>query len=350
MHVLQTKRNNAFPVVLSSQPTMKNSVAIDEDGSDLSYFASVAFGSSGKKMYMLLDTGAGNTWVFGDQCTSSTCQQHNTFGTAESNTLNITSTPWNVSYGTGTVSGYDASDKVSFADFNVELDFGLATNASDTFNTYPMDGILGLGRPGSDKLGTPTVMQALDSANLIQANMFGVHLQRNADGATDGELNFGAPDSSRFDGSLSYTDTLVSGGLWEIPADDAGVGGTGGKFTNRSAIIDTGTSYILMPKGDAQTLHALFPGSTQNGENFMIPCDATAPLQFTFSGVAYNVSSKDYLGKSDGSSNMCASNIVGHQAFGPTSWLLGDVFLKNVYTVFDFDKNRIGMSNHSLII
>ena len=294
---------------------------------------------------MLLDTGAANTWVMGSNCTTSACLAHDTFGSQDSSTLHVTTTPWGVSYGTGTVEGVTVTDTVAFANYTVEMGFGSATNTSNDFNNYPMDGILGLGRPGSNQIGTPTVMQVLDNKNLLQANILGIHLQRNSDGAKDGQITFGGVDRSKFQGSLSYTATVsTDSNLWEIPVDDVAVSGTSCKFTGRSAIVDTGTSYILMPPADAKILHAQIPGSTNTGgsPNFMIPCSTTKTIQFTFSGVIYSVQSNDYLGKADSTGKMCASNIIGQQAYSANQWILGDVFLKNVYTVFDFDKDRIG--------
>jgi cathepsin D len=331
---------------------MPNAMAIDEDGQDLSYFSKIEFGSKGKDMWMLLDTGAANTWVMGSNCTTSACLAHDTFGSQDSSTLHVTTTPWSVSYGTGTVEGVTVTDTVAFANYTVEMGFGYATNTSNDFNNYPMDGILGLGRPGSNQIGTPTVMQVLDNKNLLQANILGIHLQRNSDGAKDGQITFGGIDHSKFQGSLSYTATVsADSNLWEIPVDDVAVSGTGCKFTGRSAIIDTGTSYILMPLADAKVLHAQIPGSTNTGgsPNFMIPCSTTKTIQFTFSGVIYSVQSDDYLGKADNTGKMCASNIIGQQAYSANQWILGDVFLKNVYTVFDFDKDRIGFGVKSTL-
>lgn len=341
------KRTNGYTVVSASQPSQSASMAINEDGTDYSYFSTVNFGSSGVSLNMLVDTGAANTWVMGSDCKSKACLAHNTFGRANSGTLQVTNTPWNVTYGTGQVGGVVVNDTISMAGFTLPLAFGSASVTSNDFMTYPMDGILGLGRPKSNVMGVPTVMEALDSAHLLKAKLLGVNLQRNVDGATDGEVNFGTVDSSKFTGDLSYTTSVSNDGLWEVPVDDAGVDNQGLKFTGKTAIIDTGTSFVLMPPDDAKKLLTQIPKAEPSGETFHIPCATTAAIQFTFSGVTYNVSTKDYLGKSIDGGSMCASNIIGRQTFGANQWLMGDAFLKNVYTVFDFTQNRIGeISRH----
>ncbi|EXJ77698.1 hypothetical protein A1O3_09927 [Capronia epimyces CBS 606.96] len=341
---MPAKRDNQFPVVVSSKPAAPNAMAINQDGQDYTYFSTIKFGSKGQEMYMLLDTGSANTWVMGSSCSSNACKIHNTFGASDSTTLHTTTQAWSMSYGTGEVQGVVVNDTISFANYTLEMGFGLASNASDDFNNYPMDGILGLGRPSSDQLGTPTVMQVLDQQGDLSDNVVGIHLQRNADGAKDGQITFGGVDSSKFNGKIGYTKTANQQN-WEIAADDAGVDGKGAGFSGKSAIIDTGTSYVLMPPSDAATLHALISGSSHNGEVYIVPCSSTASVYFTFSGVKYAISPKDYVGKESGSG--CQSNIVGHQAFGPDQWILGDVFLKNVYAVFDFDNNRIGFGTKS---
>ena len=320
-------------------------MAVSEDGNDFSYFSAIKFGSSGETMYMLVDTGAANTWLMGSDCKTPACLAHNTFGDANSDTLQITKNMFNLTYGTGSVNGVVVSDTVAFAGFTLPLAFGSASNTSTDFLTYPMDGILGLGRSKSNTMGVPTVMEAISNAKLLTANLYGVNLQRNSDGSTDGEVNFGAPDTSKYTGALSYTNTVADGLMWEIPVDDAIVNGVRCNFTGRSAILDTGTSFVLMPPGDAQLLNSQIPQSQQNGSMFNIPCSSSLPVQFIFSGVTYNISPKDYVGKPVQGGNLCHSNIIGQQAFGASQWLLGDVFLKNVYTVFDFDKERIGKSD-----
>ena len=294
---------------------------------------------------MLIDTGAANTWVMGSDCTSSSCSGHNTYGDASSSTLQITKIPFNITYGSGNVGGVVVSDEVEFMGLNVSLSFGSVSEASNAFEDFPADGILGLGRAKSNIMGVSTFMEAIGDAKLLPANLFGVHLQRTSDGATNGEINFGAPDETKYTGSLSYTTTVSDDYLWEIPADDAIVGGIPLNFSGKTAIIDTGTSFILLPADDAKKLHAQIPQS-QPGANdvFNIPCSSTISIQIKISGVVYNISSQDYVGQPASSGTMCYSNILARQAFGSDQWLLGDTFLKNVYSVFDFDNSRMGGS------
>ena len=167
---------------------------------------------------------------------------------------------------------------IMLQDMPVPLSFGVASMTSDDFLAYPMDGILGLGRPASNAMEYPTAMEAIQDMGKLQSNIFGVHIQRSSGGSTDGELNFGAPDSTRYTGHLSYTDTVPDGAMWEIPIEDAGFNGTLCGFEGKSAIVDTGTSYNLLPPIDAKKLHGLIPRSEQNGEVFNIPCSTKTPI------------------------------------------------------------------------
>lgn len=341
----QNRRENKYTIVQGNPATGPNSVTVNEDGNDFSYFFSMEFGSNNQSMWILFDTGGTNSWVFGTDCTVTACEMHNTFGKNDSTTLQTTGNTFSVGYGSGTVSGFLSSDTVRIANFSLELGFGLANNASNDFTDYPMDGILGLGRASASVTGPTTAMEAIAQAKLLPSNIVGVSLQRNEDGAKDGEVTFGGVDTTKFEGSIAYTAVSTTSDRWEIPLGDAVVAGTSLNFTGKSAIIDTGTSYVFLPPADAKAVHALIPGSTQADSEFYIPCSTNLTLQFVFSGVAYSVSPKDYVGStSDGTGKTCFSNIVGTQTFGSDDWLLGDVFMKNVYTVFDYDQNRIGFA------
>lgn len=162
-----------------------------------------------------------------------------------------------------------------------------------------MDGILGIGRGENVKgaVDAPQVMDALKDDNLIGSKLYGIHLSRSS-GLSDGELNLGEVNKDRFSGDLNWIDCVPNDtGLWEIPLSDASVNGKPLGLSNKKGIMDTGTSYILMPPADALTLHSQIPGYTQEGETFSVPCDTKASLQFLFGKSAYNISTPRLAGR-----------------------------------------------------
>jgi hypothetical protein len=240
------------------------------------------------------------------------------------------------------VSGTLASDTLHIGPLSPSLTFGLATNVSSEFSSYPMDGILGIGRgTGSDS--TSQLLSTLSDTKLIPSKLYAIHLSRATDGLSDGELNLGSLNPDRFTGDINYIDIVANtNGFWEIPLSGASLdSNTISLSGGRSVIIDTGTSFILTPPADALALHSNIKGYVQDGETFSVPCDTTSIISFTFGQQTYNISTPDWRGGKL-ASGLCRSNIIGRQTFGDKQWLVGDVFLKNVYSVFDFDKGRVG--------
>lgn len=332
-----TNRDNDYNVVSAVNPSASNAVGIDQDGTDYSYFLEASFGSEKKPMYMLVDTGASTTWVMGSGCTSDACTKHNTFGPNDSKTYNDTGNNYSVEYGSGEVSGHVISDSITIAGLEVTMPFGVANVTSDQFSQFPFEGILGLSM-------TPnTWLTYVRDAKLIQSNVFGVALARNSDGTNDGEIAFGAPNKAKFKGDVSYT-TIQSGNSWAIPMDDVLYDGHSAGVKNRLAYIDTGTTFVFGPPDDVAALYKLVPDSksTDNGQTYTVPCNSNASVAFSFSGHTWTASAKDFTSppNSDGT---CFGNVYGME-FVSGAWLLGDMFLKNVYSVFDVDQKRIGFA------
>ena len=311
---------------------------VDQDGTDNSYFVEVQFGSKGKELHMLIDTGAGSSWVMGSNCDTKACSLHESFGPADSDTFEASDETFSVSYGVGDVKGKLASDTVSLAGMSFTYQFGVADKTSDEFVYFAFDGILGLGINngiGNNFLGT------MDEANEVDANIFGISLHRAADGSNDGEIKFGSADETRYQGDITYTSIGSKDGTWAIQLDDVAYDGKPAGVGGILAHIDTGTTYIFGPPDLVKSFHSLIPGSSSSdGTSYKVPCDSKAPLTFAFSGVSFEVSPKDWISppSEDGS---CTSNIYGEEVV-KGSWLLGAAFLKNVYAIFDKDQKRIG--------
>ena len=297
----------------------------------------------GETMYFLLDTGSSSTWVMGQGCTSSACKTHSTYGGSDSSSLKTGKDTFSIGYSTGQVSGSIVSDSVNLAGLDVTMSFGVAATTSDDFNHYPMDGILGLSRSSQGQgMDVPTFMQVVQKNTLLKSNMFGINLQRASDDSNDGEITFGSVDDSKFSGDLNYLDAVGDKTDWKIPADDILVDGKSVSVTGKNAIFDTGTSYMFMPPADAKAVFSQISGAEPgDDELWNIPCDTTTSIALVFNKVGYQISPKDYVGPSVGG-GLCYSHIIGLSAVDDDTWLLGDTFLKNVYSVYDMDKDRIG--------
>ena len=54
------------------------------------------------------------------------------------------------------------------------------------------------------------------------------------------------------------------------------------------------------------------------------------------------------LGETSSGSGKCVSALAGQDiGLGSNVWLLGDSFMKNVYTAFSFDNNQVGFATLS---
>ncbi|EOO00023.1 putative aspartic-type endopeptidase protein [Phaeoacremonium minimum UCRPA7] len=333
------KRDNKYAVVSAVAPTQTNSVGINQDGTDFSYFIEAGIGSASTPLFLLIDTGAGTSWAMGSGCKSTACGMHNSFGPDDSTTYKDSSHVFSIAYGSGSVAGTLAEDSISVAGLKVTMTFGIANTTSDDFTHFPFDGILGL---SMNKGATDNFMASIKEDNLLGSNIFSVALSRNSDGQNTGEITFGATNPDKFTGDITYTSVSSgSNGDWAVPMDGLSYDGKDAGISGRLAYIDTGTSYVFGPPDDVAAIHKVIPdASSSDGITFTAPCDTDKPITVTFSGVKYTMSRKDWLSAPSGS-GVCTSNIYGHEVV-KGSWLLGDLFLKNVYAVFDVDKTRIG--------
>ncbi|KAL6831994.1 aspartic peptidase domain-containing protein [Trichoderma camerunense] len=337
-----SKRGNQFHIMEAVDPKTPKTAGLDQDGTDYSYFVEALLGSGKTKMYMLLDTGAGSSWVMGTDCTSQACSLHDSFGPDDSSTLKSSSKDFSIAYGSGSVSGSLVTDTIEVAGMSLSYQFGLATNTSSDFVHFAFDGILGMSMNSG---ANENFLGALEGAGMLSQSIFSVALARASDGYNDGEVTFGATNPSRYTGSITYT-SIPTGSDWSIPLDDMSYNGKKASAGGINAYIDTGTSYMFGPAKNVKALHAVIDGAqSSDGVTWTVPCDTTTPLVVTFSGVDHAISSEDWISPKD-STGKCTSNVYGYEVVSG-SWLFGDTFLKNVYAVFDKDQKRIGFAKRT---
>lgn len=336
---------NSYSVSEPITPTAPNSTGIYQYGPDYSYFVRARVGSARQSFYMLLDTGAANSWLMGSDCESAACRMHNNLDPSSSSTWQTENRAFSISYGTGDLTGIVGRDTVSLAGFTVDMSFGLANYTHNDFSHFAFDGILGLTMSASV---TGTFLQTIKARRLLDRLMFSVSLNRDSDGRNDGQVTFGGVDETKYTGDISFTNVQSpekEAGEWAIPLAGVGANGKPAGVANRLAYIDTGTSFVFAPPDDLAALFKLVPGATsyRNGDyvEYRVPCNTKLPISLTFSGVRYDISPADWV---VGRGDHCISRLYGYEIREGT-WLLGDTFLKNVYSVFDADNMRIGFAS-----
>ena len=256
----------------------------------------------------------------------------------------ILDTPFSKKYGTGSVNGTLAADEAQFAGFSIPFTFGLATEVSSEFEKFAIDGILGLGRSASDIPEASKTLDILAENQLIKSKSFGIYYSSIDAEANDSEINFGEPNPEKYDDELLYNNLVEGSDIWEIAVDDFEINSQSLDFGLRTVLIDSGTSFIVMPPADAEGLHSSISGSAMANGQYTIPCNASEDITVTFSGTKYSISNEDYVGPvaSNGDGRSCLSNFISLTVFSDTQWIFGAVFMRNKYTFFDLDQSRIG--------
>jgi hypothetical protein len=255
-------------------------------------------------------------------------------------------------YGSGAVRGNIIQDNLVVAGLQLPgHTFGVATEESDNFASPEtlFDGIMGVAQSTLSEQKALTPVEALAKAGLIKQPIISFKIPRLADQKNDGEATLGALDFSKFDQNTLVTINNVNPqGFWEAPVDGVAMNGVDLGLNNRTAILDTGTTLLIVPPADAQAIHKAIPGAKDNGQlGFTVPCTTNAALSFTFGQQAFPIDSRDLAVAPVDPNNPtgdCISGISAAQVGSPNQFLAGDVFLKNAYFSTNVEDNTIQLA------
>ncbi|EDW43697.1 lysosomal aspartic protease [Drosophila sechellia] len=301
------------------------------------YYGNISIGTPGQDFLVQFDTGSSNLWVPGSSCTSIACKDHQVFYENQSSTYVANGTPFSITYGTGSVSGYLSADYVSFAGLTVQNQtFGEVTTEQGTnFVDAYFDGILGMGFPSLAVDGVTPTFQNMIQQGLVQSPVFSFFLRDNGSVTFyGGELILGGSDPSLYSGSLTYVN-VIQAAYWKFQTDYIKVGST---FisTFAQAIADTGTSLIIAPKAQYDQISLLFNANSEG----LFECSSTSypDLIININGVDFKIPAKYYIIQEE---YVCSLAI---QSINQDFWIMGDVFLGRIYTEFDVGNQRLGFA------
>lgn len=341
----------------TSQQNRRDATVPASESQAVVYVAQVNFGSSTTEYNLVVDTGSSTTWVGAGQP-----------WTPDSSTTTNNEAVL-VIYGSGQMEGTLYTGPVSLGNGLTVQNQGFALSQfAQGFQGY--DGILGIG-PEDLTLGTvvenptetiPTITQNLRQSGLISQALVGVFFEPSSTDTAEGELSFGAPNSARYTGQLTYypvTGTSPASRYWGI--DQSITYGSTTILSVTAGIVDTGTTLIHL------ALDAFIAYQTATGAQL----DSPAPigtgllyitteqynqlqnLDFHIGGDTYTLTPNAQIwpralnaviGGSSDLVYLIVSNLATPSGVG-LDFVNGMCFLERYYSVYDTDQNRIGFAS-----
>ncbi|KAL7318667.1 hypothetical protein PS15m_001883 [Mucor circinelloides] len=306
-------------------------VPVTDYANDIEYYGTVKVGTPAQSLKINFDTGSSDFWFASTLC--STCTTHTRYDPTKSSTYVADGRAWSIQYGDGsTASGVLAKDTVNLGGLTIKSQtINLAKKESSSFASDPIDGLMGLGFDTITTVaGIKTPVDNLISQGLISSPVYGVWLGKAKNGG-GGEYLFGGSNPNHYTGALTTVPVDNSQGFWGITVGSLKAGTTSvtGSF---SGILDTGTTLLLFPQSIANKVAAQY-GARDNGDGtYTISCSTAnlKPLNFTINGAQFQVPVDSLIFEQDGSTCYASFGYAGLDFA-----ILGDVFLKNNYVIFN---------------
>lgn len=376
----------SHPVVsipLSKQyvPVQRNNVIV---AYKTAYFGHVYLGlPTPQRFTVIFDTGSGHLFVPSGRCNTETCKLHSRYNRSISTTaVDIDhegkSVPANattrdqvaIAYGTGEVTGEFVRETICLADPSANQQVGqecttlrviLATEMTEEpFKTFKFDGVLGLGLESLAVDPEFSFFGQMSKLNHLSEDRFGYFLSRSD--KVPSEIAFGGHDERRVASPLQWVPVHKPElGFWQVKVKGIKIGGEPFPFCEAgdcTAVADTGTSLIGVPRQSGQKLHWLLARKVPNNPA-EIDCRTFPGPDFVFEledGVTVTVGPEDYSratamrvlqSKTNTSQTVCRASLLpldGDEALGPKAFILGEPVLRKYYTTYDWRHRQIGFA------
>ena len=314
----------------------------------------VTIGTPPQDFNVVFDTGSSNLWIPSKSCaiTNVACRSHSKYDSKKSSTHVKNGTDFAIRYGSGSLTGFVSEDAVTLGGVTVknQLFAEAVKEPGIAFVAAHFDGILGFGFPEISVNGITPFFQSAVSQGLIKSAEFAFYLAKDASASPGGELTLGGTDPTYYTGDFTYV-PVTKPGYWQFAWESIAVNGTS-FATSQIAIADTGTSLLAVPTAEFTKLVAILGDAVKplaKGE-YTVDCkkiDTLPALTFTVGSTTFSLEGSEYvLKESAGIETECLLGMMGIDIPPPAGplWIMGDVFLRKYYTVFDYGNKRLGFA------
>ncbi|KAJ3861067.1 aspartic peptidase domain-containing protein [Lentinula novae-zelandiae] len=329
---------------------------------DSSFFGSVAIGTPPVAYDVILDTGSADLWLASSTCTESACEGIATFDSSSSSSFQNKSTEFSITYGSGDAAGTLGEDIVQMAGFSVSNQvFGVCDQVSDGLLNSPVSGLLGLAFQTIASSGASPLWETLASSGAWDQPLMAFQLTRfnNDSKATDlepgGTFTMGATNTSLYTGDIDYNDIPDNEESYWLQTVSS-ITSQGSAITISSgssalAAIDTGTTLIGGPADAVAEIYSNIPnaeaGTGQLEGYYIYPCSTTVNVTMAFGGKSWAISNADFQAEQLNEDTCMGAFFSLTTGSNAPAWIVGDTFLKNVYSVFRYNPASVGFATLS---
>lgn len=353
-----THNRKVHPVVKRTSVHQRLVAETALQNSDLvEYYGEVAIGSPPQYFKVVFDTGSGILWVPSHLCPGAACESHNRLVNDRDKTLHLSGSKVHIKYGTGDMSGEMATDLVEVAGVKVEKQDFLLSTVEDgiVFRNGRFDGVMGLGRSklsnilskNDPKHGVMFYINAIKN-KLLRKPDFSFYVS--AKEGRPGAVVLGGVNENLFSGPIS-THSGHSDAYWMVGLNGINVDGTYIQAASDArGIVDSGTSLIVGPPA---IINKILPKTKvlQDCSNLK----DLSSVEFMMKDIhgkqkKYVLTPQDYVMQRFGKCKTGFGILQLQLPIHNPVVILGDIFLRKFYTVYNHEKNEVGfaLANHGL--
>jgi len=315
-------------------------------------YGEITVGTPAQPFRVLLDTGSTDFWVTSDECSRSkeACRKHRKYKSSDSSTFEKNGKKWYTLYGSGFFAGFLSQDVVEVEGLKVQKQtFAEVIQFSKVFKSEVFDGVLGLGFPRA-RHAAPVFQNMVDQ-KLVDQPVYGLWMNKDDSASVGGSLTLGGYDSSHYRGRVTWT-RVIEPAHWKLSVDSVMFGNvdvTAGCEDCREVVLDSGAGkHVWAPKEAHKKIvevtgARLYEDTEVNGEVHVVDCNKVDNLPvfyITISGTKLPITPQQYIFK-----QMYKGEEICELGIGSYSvWVMGEMFQKKYYTLYDYGNQRIGFA------
>lgn len=305
----------------------------------VTYYGAISIGTPPQSFKVLFDTGSSDLWVPSIYCSSPACNVHAKYNTTASSTFQSTTQTFSIQYYTGSMTGVSGYDTIKIGDLYVEKQmFGLSISEDSFLYYVPWDGILGLAYPQQEVQSGNIFLANMYDQGKNPENMFSMYLNNLTEGSM---LILGGTDPSYYTGAIQWIPVIQTSGYWQIAITSITINGnTVACSGGCQAVVDSGTALIVGPAKDVNNLNGWVGAYTNPDGDVILSCsniDVMPDIVFNINGYSFSLSPSSYVYATGDS---CTTGLE----IAPGTWTLGEVFMRQYYSVFDMGNNLVGFA------